>query len=168
MKLFLVFLSVSFSMSCKAQDFSVKELLLLVGKDYNNFETVVTSKGFEYYKTGTSRIENEVIKNHAFMKVNRDDTSNMMTYIIQSLESPRLITRVSVGLTVREARIFSILKSQIQLNGYVVRRTYDASGGSSIVTEYLHPTKNESLETTVTHNIELGIRTYDVSVTRRK
>lgn len=158
--LFSIFILLFIKTVSFSQIFSLKEMILLNNKSYDEFDTYVTKKNYEFYNTE----DDGICEKHSYT-LNRDSYSDKATYWISiskyyatGTESKSTVTWVTKYL-----KHYLSFKEQLKASSYKVQKTDTYKG--ALYTVY-RKGKIEVTLFSVNSENEMGgkITSYEISV----
>ena len=139
-KLFFLITLVSVSAFASAQSFTIAELIDLAPKGKENFESVVTAKGYSLQSSSAADLSNDLIYTHS--------DNSKVTLLIPSFESDLKM----ISWEFNSATVLNTLKSELVANKYKLRNTERRNGGKYVSLFYSRPGVEVILTTDKTIN----------------
>lgn len=153
--------------NAKGQQFSLKEIFSLVEGKYEDFETAVSQKGFEFYRTiNPTGIPRTKYNGYHFQKLVNDKIESV-TYMVEVQEWQPQYKLVSIGYSTYDQASFIESKAQLGRNDFTVTETTQSPDGFTITNKY-HNDRffAYAVSTTISRNPKYNIVSYEISVER--
>ena len=150
-----------------AQEFTFKELAELSEGNYENFEAIVSRKGFEFYKMETPTLEPRTKTSWFHFQKLANGKIESIDYI-QRIENWRADQqKIEVTYSTYDLNYFIALKSQLTKNSFKISSTDKLADGYMIINNYRSDTFwGWTVSTVQSRDREKNIISYSLSINK--